>query len=64
MIAAQKLHDFAISYGADGNTMIMVICVADLFRTKQPVSNSLVDREICSSINKKKADIADRTLLA
>ena len=62
MIAAQKLRDFAISYGADGNTMIMVICVADLFRSKQPVSNSLVDPEIYSSIKKKKADIADRTI--
>ncbi|KAF7357959.1 Adenylate cyclase [Mycena venus] len=32
MIAAQKLRDFAISYGADGSTMIMVIGVADLFK--------------------------------
>jgi adenylate cyclase len=28
MIAAQKLRDFAISYGADGSTMIMVIGLA------------------------------------
>ena len=65
MIAAQKLRDFAISYGADGNTMIMVICVADLFRSKQSVSNSLMDPEVYSSIKKrggKKADIADRTI--
>lgn len=34
MIAAQKLRDFAISYGADGSTMIMVINVADLFKTR------------------------------
>ncbi|KAF8138036.1 nucleotide cyclase [Mycena galopus ATCC 62051] len=32
MVAAQKLRDFAISYGADGSTMIMVIAVADLFK--------------------------------
>ncbi|KAJ8583191.1 PP2C-domain-containing protein [Rhizopogon salebrosus TDB-379] len=32
MIAAQKLRDFAISYDADGNTMLMVMCVADLDR--------------------------------
>lgn len=31
MIAAQKLRDFAISYGAEGTTMIMVISVSDLF---------------------------------
>ncbi|KAJ6558075.1 hypothetical protein B0H19DRAFT_128004 [Mycena capillaripes] len=32
MVAAQKLCDFAISYGADDSTMIMVIGVADLFK--------------------------------
>ncbi|KAF7357985.1 Adenylate cyclase [Mycena venus] len=32
MIAAQKLRDLAIGYGADGSTMIMVIGVADLFK--------------------------------
>ncbi|KAJ7090876.1 adenylate cyclase [Mycena belliarum] len=32
MVAAQKLRDFAISYGADGSTMIMVIGIADLFK--------------------------------
>lgn len=66
MIAAQKLRDFAISYGADGNTMIMVICVSDLFRSRQPIIDSLVDPDIYSSINKKragkKADIVDRTI--
>ncbi|OJA16312.1 hypothetical protein AZE42_03367 [Rhizopogon vesiculosus] len=65
MIAAQKLRDFAISYGADGNTMIMVICVADLFRSKQLVTDSLMDPEVYSSIKKrggKKADIVDRTI--
>ncbi|KAJ7729366.1 adenylate cyclase, partial [Mycena olivaceomarginata] len=32
MVAAQRLRDFAISYGADGSTMIMVIGVGDLFK--------------------------------
>ncbi|KAF7341491.1 Adenylate cyclase [Mycena venus] len=31
MIAAQKLRDLTIGYGAEGSTMIMVISVADLF---------------------------------
>lgn len=45
MIAAQKLRDFAISYGADGSTMIMVIKISDLFNTKPrerlPTADSL-----------------------
>ncbi|KAI0369704.1 L domain-like protein [Pilatotrama ljubarskyi] len=36
MIAAQKLRDFAISYGAEGTTMIMVIKVSDLFPKLHP----------------------------
>lgn len=32
MLAAQKLRDLAMSYGADGSTMIMVIFVGDLFK--------------------------------
>ncbi|KAJ6465316.1 adenylate cyclase-like protein [Mycena sanguinolenta] len=32
LVAAQKLRDFAISYGADESIMIMVIGVADLFK--------------------------------
>lgn len=34
MAAAQKLRDMAISYGADGSLMIMVLSVADLFPAK------------------------------
>ncbi len=34
MAAAHKLRDFAMSYGSDGAAMIMVICVADLFRVR------------------------------
>ena len=31
MMAAQKLRDFAVSYGSDGTTMIMVISLAGMF---------------------------------
>lgn len=34
MAAAQKLRDMAISYGADGSVMVMVLSVADLFPAK------------------------------
>ncbi|KAH6901183.1 hypothetical protein BKA70DRAFT_1406049 [Coprinopsis sp. MPI-PUGE-AT-0042] len=38
MIASQKLRDFAISYGADGSTaMIMVVMVSDLFPPFAPL---------------------------
>ena len=40
MLAAQKLRDFAISYGAEGCTMIMVISVGDLLR--KPMTDALV----------------------
>ncbi|KAF7315989.1 Adenylate cyclase [Mycena indigotica] len=43
MVAAQKLRDFAISYGAEGSTMIMVVSVSDPpapnLRKKRPVIN-------------------------
>ncbi|THV02992.1 hypothetical protein K435DRAFT_716145 [Dendrothele bispora CBS 962.96] len=53
MIAAQKLRDFALSYGADGTTMIMVISVADqgsladtqVFRQQRP-KDPIVDRSV------------------
>ncbi|EGO00435.1 hypothetical protein SERLA73DRAFT_160301 [Serpula lacrymans var. lacrymans S7.3] len=60
MIASQKLRDFAISYGADGSTMIMVISVADLFH-----SPDLLDPNSYTSLKRrggKKADIADRQI--
>lgn len=31
MMAAQKLRDFAISYGAEGSVMVMVVNISDLF---------------------------------
>ncbi|GJE90159.1 adenylate cyclase-like protein [Phanerochaete sordida] len=50
MIAAQKLRDFAISYGAEGTTMIMVISVSDLFglgrsRSRQHTMDSSISLE-------------------
>ena len=52
MIAAQKLRDFAISYGADGSTMIMVIKVSDIFN---PGPREVTRR-------KKKDDISSRAI--
>ncbi|KAF5386069.1 hypothetical protein D9615_002687 [Tricholomella constricta] len=47
MIAAQKLRDFAISYGAEGSTMIMVIGVAETPETGIPKKkNQILDRMI------------------
>ncbi|KAJ7502558.1 hypothetical protein B0H11DRAFT_2171113 [Mycena galericulata] len=57
MVAAQKLRDFAISYGAEGSTMIMVIAVADLFKgtstspapvdkRKKPRTIGIIDRTL------------------
>lgn len=51
MIAAQKLRDFAISYGAEGTTMIMVISVSGLFglssgRSRQHTLDSTADSEV------------------
>ncbi|KAJ7769449.1 adenylate cyclase [Mycena metata] len=36
MEAAQKLRDLAISYGAEGSTMIMVVCVENMFKIGIP----------------------------
>jgi adenylate cyclase len=47
MIAAQKLRDFAISYGADGSTMIMVIGLVETPETGLPKKrNQILDRMI------------------
>ncbi|KAJ3864849.1 adenylate cyclase [Lentinula novae-zelandiae] len=61
MLAAQKLRDFAISYGADGSTMIMVISVSDLFRRDEARSRegSIVDPQLFKT---PKAVITDRGL--
>jgi adenylate cyclase len=58
MIAAQKLRDFAISYGAKGSTMIMVISIADLFnpgrRARPSTVPSLCDYEPPSLLRSKR----------
>jgi len=47
MIAAQKLRDFAISYGSEGTTMIMVISLAGIFSPRgQEKDNPLQDVEL------------------
>jgi adenylate cyclase len=47
MIAAQKLRDFAISYGSEGTTMIMVISMAGMFSPRgQEKDNPLQDVEL------------------
>ncbi|PWN41371.1 PP2C-domain-containing protein [Ceraceosorus guamensis] len=40
MIAAQKLRDFAISYGAEESIMVMVVAVGDLFGNRQQRNES------------------------
>jgi len=69
MLAAQKLRDFAISYGAEGSTMIMVIRVSDLFdsRAHQPATNYVVDPDpdtysSLTKIRRRKDDIGDRNI--
>ncbi|KAI0058114.1 PP2C-domain-containing protein [Artomyces pyxidatus] len=61
MIAAQKLRDFAISYGAEGTTMIMVISTASLFssRSRLATVESLADSDTYRP-RRRKDDIIDR----
>ncbi|UZJ52491.1 hypothetical protein CBS101457_001811 [Exobasidium rhododendri] len=40
MVAAQKLRDFAISYGAEDSIMIMIVAVGDLFERSRNVGGS------------------------
>ncbi|KAJ7457897.1 hypothetical protein FB451DRAFT_1274529, partial [Mycena latifolia] len=56
MVAAQKLRDFAISYDAEGSTMIMVIGVADLFKGAATIPATVDKRKKCG------IGIIDRTL--
>ncbi|KAL0956978.1 hypothetical protein HGRIS_003080 [Hohenbuehelia grisea] len=65
MIAAQKLRDFAISYGAEGSMMIMVIGVSDMFslsRARQGTVESLADALVYTAPPKRrrKDEIMDR----
>ncbi|KAI0075659.1 PP2C-domain-containing protein [Panus rudis PR-1116 ss-1] len=67
MIAAQKLRDFAISYGADGTTMIMVIAIDSLFkspamRSRQPTVASLDDVDAFVTRRRRKDEIINRDI--
>ncbi|KIK61419.1 hypothetical protein GYMLUDRAFT_225109 [Collybiopsis luxurians FD-317 M1] len=48
MLAAQKLRDLVMSYGADGSTMIMVISVSDLLKEERARSRegSVIDPQV------------------
>ncbi|KAI0644684.1 hypothetical protein C8Q79DRAFT_1001946 [Trametes meyenii] len=67
MIAAQKLRDFAISYGAEGTTMIMVIKVSDLFPKNLPhelqlSADPVIPPDLIWSLANKKARIINRDI--
>ncbi|PFH53677.1 hypothetical protein AMATHDRAFT_45153 [Amanita thiersii Skay4041] len=63
MIAAQKLRDFAISYGAEGSPMIMVIGVADLFSGELKRKNTGDPTDSTFNIPRKiKGGILDRDI--
>lgn len=69
MIAAMKLRDFAMSYGADGSTMVMVICVADLFKSSGRIRQPPIDAEanVYTTIKRtgpprRKDDVVDRNI--
>lgn len=67
MIAAQKLRDFALSYGADGSVMIMVISFAGLFKTSEPARkltvDSLLDADaFAGKTRRRKDEIVDRNI--
>ena len=67
MIAAQKLRDFAISYGAECTTMIMVISVADLFnqshaRSRQAIQDPLATDMFTARKRLRKDEIVNKDL--
>jgi adenylate cyclase len=59
MIAAQKLRDFAISYGAEGATMIMVISTPAAVQAR---SESLVDEAAFGQLRRRKGEV-DRGII-
>lgn len=65
MISAQMLRDHAISYGAEGNTMIMVISVSDKFTPKAagPAADPDAMLALKRAAQPRRNDlVADRTL--
>ncbi|CED82538.1 adenylate cyclase [Phaffia rhodozyma] len=70
MMAAQKLRDFALSYGMDGAIMVMIISVGDLFNTRMLAKKAAFDSSTLTegyypkrALRKGKIDhVGDRTL--
>lgn len=64
MIAAQKLRDFAICYGAEGTTMIMVIKVSDLFNRGhlQHSQDTVIPEDLLESLKRKRKEIVNRDI--
>lgn len=69
MMAAQKLRDFAISYGAEGSVMVMVVNVSDVFysRAQRPrgASGPAPTEEFARdkrNIRRRYEEVGDRTL--
>lgn len=66
MMAAQKLRDFAISYGAEGSVMVMVVNVSDLFFGRSGLRGALtgggdgVDGSYLQ--RRRREEVGDRTL--
>jgi adenylate cyclase len=57
MIAAQKLRDFAVSYGSEGTTMIMVISLAGMFAPRgQEKDYPLQDAELFQPPRRNRKD--------
>jgi len=56
MIAAQKLRDFAISYGSEGTTMIMVISLAGMFSPRGQEKDHLQDVELFPPLRRSRKD--------
>ncbi|WWC91945.1 uncharacterized protein L201_006897 [Kwoniella dendrophila CBS 6074] len=74
MMAAQKLRDFAISYGADGSVMVMVVNISDLFfgqsghRPKLQPSDTATENDTATAavskrpITRRREEVGDRVL--
>ena len=57
MMAAQKLRDFAVSYGSDGTTMIMVVSLAGIFTQREPENDyPLQDVELFQASRRNRND--------
>ncbi|GMK57027.1 hypothetical protein CspeluHIS016_0308670 [Cutaneotrichosporon spelunceum] len=66
MMAAQKLRDFALSYGAEGSIMVMVVNVSDLFGTPGGRTRALTggptEEQMARRRRGAEAEFGDRTL--